>query len=245
MRNWLTDPLLALVLLTRLPLPRLPETAFARQSRAAWAYPLVGLVTGGIAAALWVLAEAAGLPRLIAAPLALATMVVITGAMHEDGLADSADGLWGGMDRARRLEIMRDSRIGTYGVLALILVSLLRLLCLSLTGPVALLAASVVSRAPLPLLMWVLPHARSDGLSHGVGRPPVGSVAVALALGIAASLFLTGGQGLAAAALAVLAVYAIARVKLGGQTGDILGAGQQITDLAVLLALVPASHLHT
>ena len=112
----------ATALLTRLPVPFTADRAAA----AAWAYPVTGLFVATLAAAVASLALAFGLPPALAAGLVLAIQVIVTGAMHEDGLADSADGLWGGWTRARRLEIMRDSRIGTYGVLALVLVTGLR-----------------------------------------------------------------------------------------------------------------------
>ena len=132
------DAVLALVLLTRLPLPHLPKDSFARQSRAVWAFPLAGLVVGGLATVMAAAALAVW-PPAVAAGLALAVQILVTGAMHEDGLADSADGLWGGFDRSRRLEIMKDSQIGTYGVLALVLSLGLRWLTLS-----ALLAAGMI-----------------------------------------------------------------------------------------------------
>ncbi|MEL6640743.1 MAG: adenosylcobinamide-GDP ribazoletransferase, partial [Pseudomonadota bacterium] len=109
----------ALGLLTRLPIPVDAEKAQARGAAAAWAYPIVGLVLGAIlVCAAWGL-SALGVPEEVTALLLIATAVVITGALHEDGLADSADGLWGGWDKTRRLEIMKDSSIGAYGVLAL------------------------------------------------------------------------------------------------------------------------------
>ncbi|MEM8578904.1 MAG: adenosylcobinamide-GDP ribazoletransferase, partial [Pseudomonadota bacterium] len=114
----LWHPLLAALLLSRLPLPRVPDAAFAEGARAVWAYPVVGLLLGAFAAGIGALAPT----PVIGAGLALAAMAMMTGALHEDGLADTADGLWGGQSRARRLEIMKDSRIGAYGVLALILV---------------------------------------------------------------------------------------------------------------------------
>jgi len=116
----------AIGLLSRLPVPVDTDLATRRGARAAWAYPLAGLVVGALAGLVAQVALWLGLPPSIAALLALAAMIAITGALHEDGLADSADGLWGGWDRARRLEIMKDSRIGTYGVLALGLTLLLR-----------------------------------------------------------------------------------------------------------------------
>ncbi|TDK51733.1 adenosylcobinamide-GDP ribazoletransferase [Antarcticimicrobium luteum] len=244
------DILLALVLLTRLPLPRLPEAAFARQARAGWAFPLAGLAVAAPACALGALAARAGLPPAVAAGLVLAAQVMLSGAMHEDGLADSADGLWGGMTPARRLEIMKDSRVGSYGVLALILSVGLRwsaLAGLAAAGAWgAVLAAAILSRAGLPALMTALPHARENGLSRAVGRPGRGPAWAAVALALIAALILTGAATLAAALWAGLAVAgtgALARARLGGQTGDILGAAQQLAEIAALisfLAVIPA-----
>lgn len=235
----------ALALLTRLPLPRLPDAAFAVQARAVWAFPLVGLVIGALAGGAGWAALALGLPPWGAAGLALTAQILLTGAMHEDGLADSADGLWGGQTRARRLEIMKDSAIGSYGVLALILSAGLRWGALAALLPIGIgpmIAAAALSRAALPCLMR-LPNARGAGLSHHVGRP--GGTACLLALGLGAALALIAAgpavliPGLCAAgALAGLAALAIARI--GGQTGDILGAGQQVAETLLLLGLAAA-----
>ncbi|GHF51116.1 adenosylcobinamide-GDP ribazoletransferase [Seohaeicola zhoushanensis] len=238
------DPLVALALLTRLPLPRLPESAFAQQARAAWAFPLAGLAVGALAALAGLAALRLGLPAGIAAGLALAAQVMLSGAMHEDGLADVADGFWGGFDRARRLEIMKDSAIGSYGVLALILSLGLRWSALSLLlpqDPAALIAAACLSRATLPALMTALPPARAGGLSRGVGVPGWTVSAAALALGLGLAYALTGPAALAAlltTALLLTAFAALARAKIGGQTGDVLGASQQLGEIAVLLTLL-------
>ena len=139
----------ALALMTRLP-ARAPG---ARRAAAAWAWPLAGALVAGLAGLAAALALWLGLSAAVAAGLALAVQIALTGALHEDGLADCADGFWGGMERARRLEIMHDSRIGTYGVLALVLGLGLRwalLAGLFAAGHVIapLLAAAALSRAP-------------------------------------------------------------------------------------------------
>jgi hypothetical protein len=131
---------------------------------------------GGLAALAGGLALALGVAPGAAAAVAVGTQAMVTGALHEDGLADSADGLWGGWDKTRRLAIMKDSHIGTYGVLALILVMLLRWTALAAlfaqgTPWAALIAAGALSRAPMAVLMAALPNARGTGLSHSVGRP--------------------------------------------------------------------------
>ena len=237
-RLW--DVPVAFVLLTRLPLPALPDTAFANSARAVWAYPLVGVGLGAIVSILaWLAAFA--LPPLFVAGLVLATLVMLTGAMHEDGLADTVDGIWGGQTAARRLEIMKDSRIGAYGVLALVLAIGFRWLGLAEVAWNGLITALVVSRAMMVPLMLVLPHARSDGLSKSVGRPEGFAVGGALVISALCAVLLAGGAGMFAmliAAAVAAAIGALAKAKIGGQTGDILGATQITTEIAVLLVLV-------
>ncbi|KIC18935.1 adenosylcobinamide-GDP ribazoletransferase [Leisingera sp. ANG-Vp] len=238
------DIALALVLLTRLPLPALPADAFQRQSKAVWAFPLAGLAVALPAALLTSLALAAGLPASVAAGVALAVQVMLTGAMHEDGLADTADGLWGGFTRERRLEIMKDSRTGAYGVIALILGFGLRWSALAAllpaAGPWVLLPLAMLSRAAMPALMTYLPNARSSGLSRTVGRPRALPCLLAALIALALSLPLIGTAAFAAAlamAATAIGLGMLAKAKIGGQTGDILGAAQQIAEIAGLLTL--------
>ncbi|MEW9919490.1 adenosylcobinamide-GDP ribazoletransferase [Marimonas sp. MJW-29] len=242
------DLLIALALLTRWPLP---DKAFSpKDSRpaahAAWAYPLAGLaVAVPSATAAW-LALAAGLSPSIAALLLLVTGVFLSGAMHEDGLADCADGFWGGWNRERRLEIMKDSQIGTYGVLALITSFGLRWNALTtlIAGEVffvAILGAAIISRAAMVAVMHALPHARSSGLSRQTGQPPRNAALLAGALGLIAAVTLTPADLLPIILTVLLATFAvalIARAKIRGQTGDVLGATQQVVEIAVLLACV-------
>ena len=238
-----SDILVALALLTRLPLPRLPDRAFANQARVVWAFPLAGVVVGGLAALAGVIALHAGLPVGVAAGLVLLVQCAATGAMHEDGLADTFDGLWGGHTRDRRLTIMKDSTVGTYGCVALVLSFGLRwALLAALLGhhPGAVIAAACLSRAAVPVLMYALPNARDFGLSHGVGRPSGASCLTGLAIGLALALLVGGADTLTGALLGALVLAWLARqarIRIGGQTGDILGAAQQLFEIAVLLAL--------
>ncbi|GGD40529.1 adenosylcobinamide-GDP ribazoletransferase [Sinisalibacter lacisalsi] len=232
----------ALALLTRLPMPAQTEH---RGAQAAWAWPLAGVAVALLAGLAGWGALTLGLPVALAAGLILATQVAATGALHEDGLADSADGLWGGQTRARRLEIMKDSRIGSYGVLALILSIGLRWSALAaildagaLFAP--LIAVAVLSRAPMAVLMAALPNARGDGLAQSVGRPAQDSATLGVLVALALAFAILGWGTLAPilwAAFAVIALAAIARAKIGGQTGDILGATQQVAEIAALAAL--------
>ncbi len=248
MAQRLAELVLAFGLLTRLPLPRamIPDEP-ADPAAAVWAYPVAGAVVGGLSAIAYGLAAWIGLPPGLAGVIAIAVLVLTTGALHEDGLADAADGFGGGRDREAKLAIMRDSRIGSYGVIALILLFALRLGALAALADwgavaAALIAAGALSRGALPPLMHLMPHARADGLSVSVGRPDGRPVAEALAAAILlAFLVLSPGGALAAilvVALSTILCAWIAHRQIGGQTGDVLGATAMLAEAAVLLALV-------
>jgi len=237
------DVFAAIGLLTRIPVPVDGEVATRRGAYAAWAYPLAGVVVA-IPVVLVALAFQ-GFGAGVAVGVALLTLVVMTGAMHEDGLADAADGLWGGWDKARRLEIMKDSRIGVYGVLALVLFVLVRWSALgTLLDNDAIwvwVGAIVAGRTAMVWVMTLLPNAREGGLSASVGRPRQahGWAATGLALVV---LVATVPGLVAASAVAILVACLaglIARAKIGGQTGDILGATGVLVETTVLVAAVP------
>lgn len=236
-RDLIHDVVSALGLLTRFPV----NLTAAPLPRAAWAWPVAGLLVGGLAAGggafgLWL-----GLVPGVAAALVLGIEAAATGGLHEDGLADCADGFWGGRDKARRLEIMKDSRVGSYGVLALGIVLLARWAALTAllgTGEWgAILAAAAMSRAPMAVLMAALPNARGSGLSasHGAPSPGVAAQAAAVALALG---WLCAGAAVVPMALAMAVsaglVGLVARAKIGGQTGDVLGAAQQMALVAGL-----------
>jgi adenosylcobinamide-GDP ribazoletransferase len=243
-RGPLDDFTAATALLTRLPV----GAAVREEGSIAagfWAFPLVGAGIGAVAAAAFFFAEAVGLPGLPAAFLALAAGIALTGALHEDGLADAADGFAGGAGREEKLAIMRDSRHGTFGVLAIVLSVGLRAAALGSIGDpihagLALIAAHAVSRGALPAIVYVLPAARSDGLAVAVGKPgPVATIAAIMIGGVLALATLgplTGAVavGLSAAAIALAAL--LARRQIGGYTGDVLGFCQQIGEIVMLLA---------
>lgn len=226
-------------------LTRLPLGGPGRGAAGCWAWPVAGAVVGALAAASGWLALAAGLPVGWAAALVLAVQAAATGGLHEDGLADTFDGLMGGRDPAHRLEIMRDSRIGSFGALALMLVALARwsaLVVLLPVAPLAVVAVGSLSRAGMPVLMAAMAPARDGGLSRAVGRPTgaQAALAVGVALLLAAPLGLAaaGPAGAAAVGAGLAAVWLAlgrwARARIGGQTGDILGAGQQLAEAAAL-----------
>jgi adenosylcobinamide-GDP ribazoletransferase len=243
----------AWTLLTRLPWPFAVPADMAAIGRGAWAFPLVGAILGALVGGAYWLASRLGVPPLAAAGLAIGLSALLTGALHEDGLADTADGFGGGGTPARKLEIMRDSRIGSYGVVALAIVLLIRAAALgALTGAhgfAAAMAAAALGRGFAALPMTLLPPARTDGLGRGAGRPPAAAAALALALAVAAATGAAAAFGLpwpalgCAIALAFLAVAAVAGVALrqiGGTTGDVLGAAILSADAAALVAFAGA-----
>jgi adenosylcobinamide-GDP ribazoletransferase len=247
MRPVLVDLRTAAMLLTRLPVgsggPDAPDL-----TRAVWAYPVIGALVGAIGGAVLVALLALGVPATAAAILAVAVQALATGGFHEDGLADCFDGIGGGWTRARKLEIMKDSRLGSYGAIALILTLALRIQALALlagAGPLpafcAVLATGALSRGSIVVLLRVLPAARTDGMASVAGRPPVRVAGAGLLLALL-PLGLPGD--LSAAVLALVSAAAVgggfavlARRQLGGYTGDVLGGGQQLTETAALLAL--------
>lgn len=201
--------------------------------------PLVGLGVGAAAAAVFAAART-GLPPLPAALLAVAATLLLTGALHEDGLADCCDGLGGGRTRTDALRIMRDSRIGVFGALGLVIAVGTKATCIAaLQQPTyALLAAAAASRFWAVLSPALLPYARDSGMAAGVAAPGTRNLVIAAMFGLA-PLLLLGPRAVAALllpGLVALAFGAYARHRLGGYTGDVLGATQQLTELAVLLA---------
>jgi adenosylcobinamide-GDP ribazoletransferase len=218
------------------------------------ALPLASVAIGIGPALLLIGGALIGLPSYFAAALAVGAMMLASGAMAEDALADAADGLFGGQTTERRLEIMKDSRHGTYGVAALCLLLLLRVTALGAVAAVnplvagaIWLAASIVARSGALWLAVALPPARADGASATAGQVPVRSFVVGAVFAVVLLFLLTGPAtslvGLGAAL--VLAVTVIAgwvawcRRMVGGQTGDLIGALVALVEIAVLTALLP------
>ena len=244
---WWRDFNLALGLLTRVPSRAGPERRSL--SGAAGFFPLAGVFVGGFMALPIAIGSQLHLPAEVLALLAVLASVWFTRGLHEDGLADTADGLGGGRSIEQKLSIMRDSRVGTFGVLALVAsigtrwVVLAALISLNVTDAVlAVIAAASVSRLSPIILMRLLSPARHDGLSFAAGRPAITSIFVALGIG-AVVLYLSLDAVSAAAALAGLVgavglTGALAWRHLRGQTGDVLGAAQQVSEAAILLAVL-------
>jgi adenosylcobinamide-GDP ribazoletransferase len=240
----------AVQFLTRLPVPPQPDFSADWINRSARYFPFVGQFVGLIAALVLLLA-AQFWSGLIPGLLALLTAALITGALHEDGLADTADGLGGGRDAAHRLAIMKDSRIGTYGVLALGFATALKLTSLASLSPWAaacsLIAAHGVARAATVTVMHALPYAgdeTSAKISTRAKPPSPNEVFIALALCAWPLLLLNDSKallGLVICAAVTLAMALIARRLIGGQRGDILGAVEQLCEAGFLLGY--ASHI--
>ena len=245
MGDWLDDLRTAVAFLTRLPMPHpkgpLPQN-FVRAQRM---FPIVGAAIGGAVGLVCLGLRLTGVPDLAAAALALGASAMLTGALHEDGLADVADGFGGGRDVAAKLEIMRDSRLGTYGVLILLVSFVTKAAALAALpdGFVVqgLIAAHALARGVLPFMAMNLPYARNDGLAASAGRPEFATAATAGALAFVISLlvlpwFAALGAALAAVAAATGMAW-LAQRQIGGQTGDVLGAAEQLAETAVLVLL--------
>jgi adenosylcobinamide-GDP ribazoletransferase len=239
--------LLAVQFLTRLPVPRDLPFSEERLTEATKFFPLVGLVVGLIGAGvLWAAAQV--LPMTVAVLLSTAATIAATGAFHEDGLADAADGLGGGMTRERTLEIMRDSRIGTYGAVTLGLtlalkVTALASLPLSVALPLVALGHGISRYAPVAVI-FTSAYAREEGAKFVAPTISAGGHALSLASGavlLVCLLWAIGPAALAGAVAGAVLAAGMARIylrKLGGFTGDCLGATQQMAELGLILGVL-------
>lgn len=249
-QEWLAF-LSAAQFLTRLPVPD-PGWEHGRLDRAAMYFPLVGALVGGIIAlTLWLCLTIWSDPH-IAVAATLVVGILVTGALHEDGLADTADGLGGGRDAEHRLSIMKDSSIGAYGALALMLAMLLRFVALvnlsTYFGAATIsciIVAHTISRAAMLPIIWTLPYARD---TEDAKVAPLTSIATPQALIIVGVTFVAVISpakillwaflsGLLAAAIACLLLRAVMKAKLGGWTGDTAGATQLVCEIAFLLGV--------
>lgn len=248
----LDDLRICLIFFTRLPLRWTGELPRARITAAFRAAPLTGLLIGFSAWAGYAAGSFIGLDPYAAGFLAVAAHLLVTGAFHEDGWADTFDGLGGGTDKASKLAIMRDSRLGTYGACALVVALVLKALLIAEISAygdtlLALMAGAVLAKTAVVVVMRATPPAADDGQSAAAGRPAACDVAFALGLGAALTLLLAAISGplkalvlapaaVLAAAAAAAAVATLARRQLGGQTGDVLGACAVAAELAALIA---------
>jgi adenosylcobinamide-GDP ribazoletransferase len=222
---------------------------------AAAAWPLAGLVVALAPAGVLLLSSLAGVPPVITATLSVALLMALTGALHEDGIADVADGFGGGSDKAKKLEIMRDSRLGTYGVLALVVTLIVRIfglaaiLFVSLPAAFAAVLAVAVASRSLALAHWhALLPARDDGLAVRAGRPDWLALLIGVGIGVLALVLLLPFAGwpvffaAAIASLGVVGLTRLARQQIGGHTGDTIGAAQQVAEALLLAGLAARWH---
>jgi len=246
LRSRLAEVQLAIMLLTRLPAGRIAEAPSI--GAAVWAFPLAGALVGGISAAILAAAMAVGVAPPLAAGLAFAAGILASGGLHEDGLADVADGFGGGRDRARKLEIMRDSRIGSYGGLALVLSVGLRWQGLAILASqgwqlaaLALIALAISSRAALGFALLWMPAARAEGMGQSASATTLplaiaglalGYITMALLIGPVLALWVLCAQIVVQCAFARIAIH-----QIGGQTGDVLGTMQQLAEMAGWLVI--------
>ncbi len=214
-------------------------------ARAQRAFPLVGAMIGLAVGLVDLSLLKIGIPALAAAALALGVSAALTGALHEDGLADVGDGFGGGRDRAAKLSIMRDSRLGTYGAMVLLVGFSAKLSALASLPAAAIIPGLVVAhalgRAAIPALAASLPFARDDGLGKSAGRPDASTaITAALIAVVIALLCLAAKEALLAMVVTVagaVAMAALAWRQIGGVTGDVFGAAEQVVETAVLLLL--------
>lgn len=233
-------------LLTRLPIWRVVPDAPANFAAGVWAYPVVGGIVGAIGGFIYALCWHIGLPPAIAGIWTVAAMLLTTGALHEDGLADTADGLGGGASAERKLAIMRDSRIGSYGALALVLALATRGVAITeiarpLDVAAALIVSGAVSRATIIVVLLASQPARKDGMAAVLSEIPSAQACAGLAIAaLLAILLLPSGSFLALVAITIttgIGAAMLARAQIGGHTGDILGASAIVADCLVLTLL--------
>lgn len=258
---WRQDIIDCITFFSRLPVPpflgKMTE-GMPDMPRATRAMPIVGLLLGLIAlvpATLFdVLAFTAPLPALLLAAMTIATMAIVTGGLHEDGFSDVADGFWGGQTKERKMEIMKDSRLGAYGAIALMMSILIRVSILAYlfehygvqVGGIAYLVTCIASRVPILHVWYTLPAARKDGISASIGQPNGQSYAIGVAMGALVTAmgivpffgFLAALSAFTMLVLSAMLVVKVARKHLDGQTGDVLGSSQQLGEMAFGVGLL-------
>jgi len=244
--GWIQDFLISLVFLTRLPIPLDIKFTMAAVSSASRCFPLVGIIVGGISGGVFYGTSLLHLPALLCAFLAIGAQVLLTGALHEDAIGDVADGFGGGADKDKKLEIMRDSRVGTYAVVTLILVIGMKASALAAFNDPriafgVILSAAVFSRGMLTWGMFLMRPARDNGLGASAGKPSLVTALWALFLSLLVPILtlgpFLGSIGILAAICGALSVAVIAVRQIGGQTGDVLGSLQLAAEVSFLIAL--------
>lgn len=237
---------------SRLPTPLASvNDAVPDFSRVSWAAPFAGAIIGAFASCALLFASLAGLPSPVAAVVTIGVLIAITGALHEDGLADFSDS-FGGFTRDQKLAIMRDSRVGSFGVLALVFTVLLRVAAVFAAlshgaglAALILIASSALSRAFGLMPLAMLPPARPDGSGASVVGPTIATLRRSLVIGVVFGLApVLGGVSVAQTVLAILVAFGgaigmarLAQRQIGGYTGDVLGASQQAAEIGALICL--------
>jgi len=254
MASLLSDFWLCIAFYSRLPVPHSAPAAspgyFIQFSRAVRVLPLASSLIGGLAALTLAVAIELGFTLQLAAVLGIGSLILLTGGFHEDGLADCADGLFGGNTKESRLAILKDSRNGTFGTLALLLSVYLRIESLaSLAGQgtvlstTVLMAAAALSRTAGLLPLALLPPARHDGAGFSASKPQATALLMAATLAVILALLplaaganiFRGATAVVLSSLAALAMVPLAFRLIGGQTGDVAGASQQCCEITFLL----------
>jgi len=241
------DLLVAVMFLTRLPARSSTPWEDGDLASSVIMFPIIGSLVGLLSAGVYAFLFALGLPPFLSASIALSALIAVTGALHEDGLADIADGFGGGKTRDDKLRIMRDSTLGSYGVLSLGLSLLMRVGALAaLAHPsivaIALIVTGALSRAALPIAMTIMNQARTDGLASKAGQPHPGRAGSAAVIAILIAFFcLPFSHAFTVtfvSSLCACVFLLLAQRQVGGITGDVLGALQQIVEISGLIALV-------
>ena len=244
--GWIQDFLISLVFLTRLPIPLDIKFTMSAVSSASRCFPLVGVIVGGISGAVFYGSYLLNLSPLLCAFLALAAQVLLTGALHEDAIGDVADGFGGGATKDKKLEIMRDSRVGTYAVVTLILAMGIKAPALSSFGNpgtafAIIICSAIVSRGMLTWGMYLLRPARDNGLGASAGKPALITALWALVFTLLLPILVLGpflgSIGILSAMVGAVLISLVAFRQIGGQTGDVLGSIQQFAEIFFLIAL--------
>lgn len=238
----------AFILLTRLPVPWgwLTTSHVPNMKRSLWAFPFVGFCVSLGGAGVFFISILLQLPSVIAACLGFLAMIFLTGAFHEDGLADVADGFGGGFEREKKLDIMRDSRVGTYGSLAVFIALALRVFSIGSFNLsfaiVAFLVTGTLSRFGILCILRFMKPAREEGSGTAAGIPSSAQMAVAGGFSLVVAFTLLPLGYVLPVCLTALASFAVVGIlshrQVGGHTGDVLGTAQQVSEVAMLLCIL-------
>ena len=234
------------IFLTRLPFALSDEIKSGELGKSSWAFPIIGLIVGLIGAFIFWVSQELSFTRSVSVGLSIIATIIVTGGLHEDGLADTADGFGGGLCRVSKLRIMRDSSIGVFGAIAVFFSIFFRWVILTDFLDthwiiIGLLSAGIISRGILPVITWVLPNARQDGLASDFRRVEPVALCACIIITILALLFLCGFLN----AIFIIGILCIVLIsfsvfvyqQVGGYTGDILGAYQQLSEITTLMLI--------